>query len=245
MSHSLKMVELWQPRRPRHDTVEGWMPPVNIYLPCECVSVCGSAWRQELLWGFICGMTRQPVIYEHLELLFKHSLISRQTFPEARAEQEWPRPDQTRPHTVSPYPAQSASRVRGGGRASWERSIKMYVRVFTGSVLWAQPPTAENNSVTLQWRKSSARSFSSALLIGLEVNGVALNTNGRDPSSSTDLNKTVETRTKQPSLMLLFGGNLFYINLKINSGGHYWSLRGQLEWAACYHFSESDWSQRS
>lgn len=95
-SHSLKTVELWWPCCPQHGTVEGWMPPVNIYLPCECVPVCGTAWRQELLWGFICEMTRQPVIYEHLELLFKHSLISRQTFPEARAEQEWPRPDQTR-----------------------------------------------------------------------------------------------------------------------------------------------------
>lgn len=118
------------------DTVEGWMPPVNIYLPRECVSACGTAWRQELLWGFICGMTRQPVIYEHLELLFKHSLISRQTFPEARAEQEWPRPDQTRPHTVS-HPTREPS----AGRTSWEQSIKVHVcvRVFTGSVLWAQP----------------------------------------------------------------------------------------------------------
>lgn len=69
--------------------------------------------------------------------------------------------------------------------------------------------TAENNSVTLQWRKSSAQSFSFVLLIGLEVNGVALNTNGQDPSSSTDLNINVETRTKHPSLMLLFGGIYF------------------------------------
>lgn len=153
MSHNLKMVELWQPRRPQHGTVEGWMPPVNIYLPCECVSVCGAARRQELLWGFICGMTRQPVIYEHLELLFKHSLISRQTFPEARAEQEWPRPDQTRPHTVSPYPTQPLSRAPG------LETVHQNVRLFTGSVLWAQLSTAENNSATLRWRKSSAEFF--------------------------------------------------------------------------------------
>lgn len=104
MSHSLKMVALWQPWRPQHNTVEGWMPPVNIYLPCECVSVCGTAWRQELLWGFICSMTRQPVIYEHLVLLFKLSLISRQTFPEARAEQEWPRPDKTSHRLSASHP---------------------------------------------------------------------------------------------------------------------------------------------
>lgn len=102
MSRRLKMVELWQLCCPQPDTVERGMPSVNIYLTCECVSVCGTAWWQELLWGFICSMTRQPVIYEHLELLFKHNLISHQTFPEARAEQEWPRPNQTRPHTVSP-----------------------------------------------------------------------------------------------------------------------------------------------
>lgn len=109
--------------RPQHDTVEGWMPPVNIYLPCECVSVCGRAWRQELLWGFICSMTRQPVIYEHLELLFKHSLISRQTFPEARAEQEWPRPDKTS-HRL---PASHPTRELSVGHAGWEQSIKVHV----------------------------------------------------------------------------------------------------------------------
>ncbi len=204
VSHSLKMVELWQPCHPWHNTVEGWMPPVNIYLPCECVSVCGAARRQELLWGFICGMTRQPVIYEHLELLFKHSLISRQTFPEARAEQEWPRPDKTSHRLTMPHP----TRKESAGHTSWEQSIEVHVGVFTPSVL-SVDSTAENNSVTLQWRKSSAQSSSSVLLIGLEVNGIALNTNGHDPSSSTDLNITVETRTKQPSLMLLFGGIYF------------------------------------
>lgn len=61
--------------------------------------------------------------------------------------------------------------------------------------------TAENNSVTLQRWKSSARSFSSARLIGGEVNGTELNTNGHDPSSSTDLNITIETSAKDPSLM--------------------------------------------
>lgn len=135
MSHSLKMVELWQPCHPWHNTVEGWMPPVNIYLPCECVPVCGAARRQELLWGFICSMTRQPVIYEHLELLFKHSLISRQTFPEARAQREWPRPDQTRPHTVSPYPTQPVSRVPGtqAGNSPSKCMCVCLCRVF-----WAQ-----------------------------------------------------------------------------------------------------------
>lgn len=136
MSRSLKMVELWQLCCPQHDTVERGMPPVNIYLPCECVSVCGTAWWQELLWGFICSMTRQPVIYEHLELLFKHSLISHQTFPEARAEQEWPRPDQTRPHTVSPYPTQPDSWVPG---AQAGNSPSKSMCVFTRSALWAEP----------------------------------------------------------------------------------------------------------
>lgn len=73
------------------------MPGVNIYLPRECMSVCGSAWRQQLLRGFICSMTRQPVIYEHLVLLFKHSLISRQTFPQARAAKKKKRVAGTRP----------------------------------------------------------------------------------------------------------------------------------------------------
>ncbi len=208
MSHGLKKGRALTAPPSTTDTVEGWMPPVNIYLPCECVSACGTAWRQELLWGFICGMTRQPVIYEHLELLFKHSLISRQTFPEARAEKEWPRPDKTSHRLTVSHPTREPS----AGRTSWEQSIEVHVCVCvcvcmecSMSAAW----TAENNSVTLQWRKSSAQSFSSILLIGLEVNGVALNTNGHDPSSSTDLNITVETRTKQPSLMLLFGGIYF------------------------------------
>lgn len=121
-------------------------------------------------------------------------------------------PDQTRQDLTPSHripPSRRAECEAGCAQSLRAGRQKRAARVFTGSVRWAQPPTAENNSVTLQWRKSSARSFPSAPLIGLEVNGAALNTNGRDPSSSTGLNKTVETRTKQPSLMLLFGGVYF------------------------------------
>lgn len=211
MSHSLKMAELWQHWCPQHNTVEGWIPPVNIYLPCECVSVCGAARRQELLWGFICGMTRQPVIYRHLELLFKHSLISRQTFPKARAEQQWPEPDQTRQDlTPSPcIPPNPWTECRAHKLGTVHQSECVYVyRVCSVSA------TAENNNVAFQWRQSSAQSFSSALLIGLEVNGTEGNINGHDPSSSTDLNIIVETSTKHPSLMMLFGGIYFTLILR-------------------------------
>lgn len=149
-SRKLKMVSLWQARRPQHDTVEGWMPPVNIYLPCECVSVCGRAQRQELLWGFISGMTRQPVIYEHLVLLFKHSLISRQTFPEARAKAKSGL-DQTRPHTVFLQPRPATWTKRCARRPGTARQTA-YVSVYRVWASW----TAERNSATLQWWKSSA-----------------------------------------------------------------------------------------
>lgn len=148
MSRSLKMVELWQPWRSQHDTVEGWMLPVNVYLHCECVSVCGTAWRQELLWGFICGMTRQPVIYEHLELLFKHSLISRQTFPEARAEQELLGPDKTSHRLSASHPVRKLRTAHQSARAC----------VYNEGPVSAAS-TAKSNSVTLQWRRSSAPSF--------------------------------------------------------------------------------------
>lgn len=117
-----------------------------------CVSVCGTAWRQELLWGFICGMTRQPVIYEHLELLFKHSLISRQTFPEARAEQELLGPDKTSHRLSASHPTREPS----VGCASWEQPVKTRLRVSAAS-------TTKSNSVTLQWRRSSAPSSFSFL----------------------------------------------------------------------------------
>lgn len=62
---------IWQrPRAPKPG--KGWIPPVNINLRCECVCV----W--ELLRGFICRTTRRPVTGEHLEFLFKRSLISHQ-----------------------------------------------------------------------------------------------------------------------------------------------------------------------
>lgn len=99
------------------------------------------------------------------------------------------------------------------GRASWEQSIKVHVCVYEKCSM-STDPTAENNTLTWRWRKSSARSFSSARLIGLEVNGVALNTNGHDASLFTDLNITVETRTKHPSLKLLFGGIYFTLILR-------------------------------
>lgn len=132
------MAEPWQARRPQHDTVEGWMPPVNIYLLCESVSVWGMARRQQLLWGFICGVTRQPVIYEHLELLFKHTALSHAKHsprPE-QEEEEWPRDDQTRPHTVSspsPRPESKGTHTLGtldqrgrcvykdGSESGWEQ----------------------------------------------------------------------------------------------------------------------------
>lgn len=128
----------------------------------------------------------------------------------------------TRPHTASLYPTQPVNRVPGAHKlGTVHQSTCAYVyRACSVSAA----STAENNSVTFQWRKSSAQSFSSALLIGLEVNGTELNINGHDPSSSTDLTITVETSTKHPSLTMLFGGNLFYINLKINSEGHYRSF---------------------
>lgn len=124
-SRSLKMVAIWQPWRPRRDTVGRWMLPVNIYLRCECVSVCGAAWRQELLWGFICGMTRQPVIYEHLELLFKHSLISRQTFPEARARARVAQTRQDLTPSARIPPSPWAERWR---RTSREQPVKARAR---------------------------------------------------------------------------------------------------------------------
>lgn len=152
-----------------------WMPRVNIYLPCECMSVCGSAWRQQLLWGFICSMTRQPVIYEHLVLLFKHSLISRQTFPEARAgkkkKKEWPGPDQTS-HCLS---ASHLTCEPKEATASWEQSIKAHVCVYTECSMSAGW-TAESNSATLKWWISSAPSFPSILLIAPWVDGISLNT---------------------------------------------------------------------
>lgn len=150
MSHSLKMVVLWQHCCPRHSAVEGWIPPVNIYLPCECASVCGAARRQELLWGFICGMTRQPVIYEHLELFFKHSLISRQTFPKAQAAHEWPGPDQTRQDLTPSPPIPRNPWTECRARTSWEQSIKVHVRMFTGCVLWVQP----RQLTTTMWHSS-------------------------------------------------------------------------------------------
>lgn len=208
MSHSLKLTGLWQRCCPRHNTVEGWIPPVNIYLPCEWASACGAARRQDLLWGFICGVTRQPVIYEHLELLFKHSLISHQTFPEAGAEQERPGPDQTR-QDLTPFPHSARCEWRARGLGTVHHGACVYRACSVSAA-----PTAENNSVTFQWRKSSAWSFSSTLLIGLEVNGTELNTNGRDPSSSTDLNITVKTRAKHPSLTVLFGGIYFTLILR-------------------------------
>lgn len=225
MSRSLKMVELWQPWRSQHDTVEGWMLPVNVYLHCECVSVCGTAWRQELLWGFICGMTRQPVIYEHLELLFKHSLISRQTFPEARAEQELLGPDKTSHRLSASHPTREPS----VGCASWEQPIKARVRVFTTRVLWAQLRQLRATVWLYSDGDHLLRVFSPSLLIELAVNGAALNINGRPPSSLAGLNIFVEMRTKRPSLMFLFRR----IYLKVNTQGHY---RG-FEWAACacYH----------
>lgn len=204
MSHGLKMAELWQPGHPQNDTVEGWMPPVNIYLFCESVSVCSTAWRQELLWVFICGMTRQPVIYEHLVLLFKHSLISRQTFPEARAEREWPRPDKTSHPLFASHPTCESSI----GRTGWEWPVKAHTGVYSVRSKSASR-TAERNSATLQWWNSSALRFSSISLIKLRVNGAALNTNKYNLSSSTDVSISVETPTKHPSLMCLFGVIIF------------------------------------
>lgn len=119
---------------------------------------------------------------------------------QSRARVAQTRPDKTSHRLTISHPTREPS----PGRTSWEKSIKVHVCVCLQCVLWAAS-AAENNSVTLQWRKSSAQSFSSFLLIGLEVNGVALNTNGHDPSSSTDLNIIVETRTKHPSHMFLFG----------------------------------------
>lgn len=55
---------------------------------------------------------------------------------QSRARVAQTRPDQTRPHTVSPYPIQPVSRVPG---AKAGNSPSKCMRVFTGSVLWAQP----------------------------------------------------------------------------------------------------------
>lgn len=122
----------------------------------------------------------------------------------SRARVAQTRPDKTSHCLTVSHPTREPS----AGRTSWEQSIKVDACVYRECSKSAAS-TAENNTATLQWRKSSAQSFSSVLLIGLEVNGAALNTNGHNLSSSTDLNITVETGTKHPSLMLLFGGIYF------------------------------------
>lgn len=124
-----------------------------------------------------------------------------------RARVTQTRPDLTPSRRIPPNKA-GLTRNPRAGRTSWEWSIKVRVYVYKECSTSA-PTTVEHNSVTLQWRKSSAPSFSAAPLIGLEVNGGALNANGPDPSSSTDFNITVETGAKHTSLMLLFGGIYF------------------------------------
>ena len=97
------MAGLWQSGRPQHDTVDGRITPVNIYLPPrECACLRGAAWRQELLWGFICAVTRQPVIYEHLELLFKHTpYLTTKHSPGGQPERSRSVPGRTRPDETS------------------------------------------------------------------------------------------------------------------------------------------------
>lgn len=183
------------------------MPPVNIYLPCESVSVCGTAWRQETslrlyllhdkttcnIWASGAPLQTQPYLTPNIPR------------GQSRARVAQTRPDKTSHRLTVSHPTRGLSgRGSQAGNSPSKRMCVCLQGVFYEPCLdsWEQQCDITVTEIVCS-------EFSSVLLIGLEVNGVALNTNGHDPSSSTDLNITVETRTKQPSIMLLFEGIYF------------------------------------
>lgn len=207
MSHSLKMVELWQPCCPWHGTVEGVNASckhLSSLWVCVCVQ-CGPATGASPRLYLPHDKTTCNIRASGAPLQTQPYLTPNIPRGQSRARVAQTRADRTSHRLAASHPTREPSAPACKlGTVHQSACACVY-----SSCSMSVGRTAENNSVTSQWRKSSAKSFSSVLLIGWEVNSAALNTNGRDPSSSTDLNITVETGAKHRSLMSLFGGIYF------------------------------------